>query len=104
MRYKIISTLIPENNVAGKLAKWEVSFSDKCTSVTFDNCLFKSNNDLTLQFINIANVTLVNSIFYNNTVQHSGQRFFMFGKTVAIFKQYNEFSFNAADTIITLQS
>jgi len=103
VRYKIISTLISENNGIGQFAKWEVSSNDKSTSVIFDNCLFRSNNRLKLQFINIANVTFSNSIFCYNTVLYLGKRLLMFGKTVAIFKQYNEFSFNKADTIITLK-
>ena len=103
VRFEVISTVVTQSNAIGSFGKWEVSSSDKSTSVAIENCLFQSNTGQIFQFKNIANVTLTNSKFHNNTVKHSRQRLFVCGTTVVIFKQYNEFSYNTADTIITLQ-
>ena len=69
VKYKITSTLISENK-ASQFTKWEVSSGDKSTSVIFDNCLFKSNKGLTLQFKNTKDITITNSIFQNNTLKY----------------------------------
>ena len=98
-----LSLLIVQNNVAVGYSTWETSSSDGFTFIMFEKCSFKSNTGFQFKIKNISNIKLSNNIFQFNKLRYSGQTFIGCGNTVVIFIQYNEFSFNTADVIITLQ-
>ena len=70
--------------------------------IVIKHCLFSLNTQFSFYFINIQGLYLTNNTFHNNTAQ-SPDAVLQCGLTRVILKQYNEFSFNNANAIISLQ-
>jgi len=104
VRFEIISIAFCDNNGAENY--WILPPHEEMTLVTITKCTFSSNIDFKIHIEGIRNVTLTDTLFYNNSFQRSAKTrdLFTFDKTVPIFEEYNEFSLNTADVIISLNS
>ena len=104
VRFEIISTVFSYNKAAE--SHWILPTHEEMALITITNCTFVSNSGFKICIKGIHNVTLIDTLFYNNSLQHSAktQGLLVYDKTVPIFEGHNKFSFNTADVIISLNS
>ena len=101
---EITTTVFSYNEAAESY--WVLPTREETALITIVNCRFVSNTGLKINIKGIHNVTLSDTLFYNNSFPSSVkmQSLFILDKTVTIFEGYNEFSFNTVDVIISLSS
>ena len=90
-------------------ALWKVIYNiDNATilgNLSFLNSKFLSNIGFTIQLCFVANLTLImNNVFFNNSVNYAGKKLFEFNETIPKFEGYNNFTFNTADIIMSLNN
>ena len=98
--FKIAFTTVSQNRAPENLL--ELPLLDITGLLTIERCIFKSNIEFKIQVRNAKRVTLIDNIFYNNSLQPS-RDLFSCGKSILELEGNNEFSFNTADTIISLE-
>jgi len=99
--FKIAFTTVSQNKVPDSLV--ELPSLDITGSLTIERCIFKSNIGFKVQVRrSIRRVALADNLFYNNSLQ-SSRNLLLCSKSILEFEGYNEFSFNTADIIISLE-
>ena len=73
-------------------------------NVSFLNSSFLSNIGFRIQLSFAGNTLIKDNTFYNNSVNPAGTKFFEFSDTIPIFEGYNNFTFNTADIILSLNT
>ena len=109
LKFKIYSSYFGNNKVWKTFLNVSLMINAIMShTVVIENCHFTSNGVFKLEYYNVKSITLIGrNIFRNNSVKHLSRNYAILRcdkKTQLIFKGYNEFSYNAADFILRLQS
>jgi len=104
---ELYSTVFAYNIVTE--AFWRVkSVADKTTIVpyvSFSNSAFMSNIGFNIELQFIGNLTLIkDNKFYNNLMNYAGKTLLEFNGTIPTFEGYNNFTFNTADIIMSINN
>ena len=106
LKFKMYSSLFANNTVAKTFSS--ISFNNNVIlhSVIIERCQFISNIGFKLEYYNIYNLTLSGrNIFYNNSVKSKYYAILSCNNKILLtFKGYNEFTYNAANFILSLKN